>query len=215
LRSSAALNWSRPRRSSRRLGYGSPGGPRGSTTPLRPRPHQGGHSLAHDPARLLLRPLALVGVGVSHLVTAWGLRPAARAGRLVHGLGGLATLRVAAFPSRLGRFLLGTHHRGNGRLRLVCGVARLSRGCLGRPSPPSLDHGYPRSRPARCCWPLRGSSPSCSAVARGWDWPNVSLLKRRPCGLWPSSCQCAGPTDERCDGGSGGGTAGRSSRSRP
>ena len=41
---------------------------------------------------------ALVGVGLSHLVTAWGLGPAATAGRLVHGLGGLATLLVAAFP---------------------------------------------------------------------------------------------------------------------
>ena len=41
---------------------------------------------------------ALVGVGLSHLVTAWGLGLAAATGRLIHGLGGLATLLVAAFP---------------------------------------------------------------------------------------------------------------------
>jgi hypothetical membrane protein len=41
---------------------------------------------------------ALVGVGLSHLVTALGLAPAATPGRLVHGLGGLATLLVAVFP---------------------------------------------------------------------------------------------------------------------
>jgi hypothetical membrane protein len=41
---------------------------------------------------------ALVGVGLSHLVTACALGSAAAAGRLIHGLGGLATLLVAAFP---------------------------------------------------------------------------------------------------------------------
>jgi hypothetical protein len=41
---------------------------------------------------------ALVGVGLSHLATACALGSAAPAGRLVHGLGGLATLLVAAFP---------------------------------------------------------------------------------------------------------------------
>jgi hypothetical membrane protein len=40
---------------------------------------------------------ALVGVGLCHLVTAYGLG-AATPGRLVHALGGLATLAVAAFP---------------------------------------------------------------------------------------------------------------------
>ena len=41
---------------------------------------------------------ALVGVGLSHLATAYALAPAAAAGRLIHGLGGFATLLVAAFP---------------------------------------------------------------------------------------------------------------------
>jgi hypothetical membrane protein len=41
---------------------------------------------------------ALAGVGVCHLVTALGLRPAARAGRLVLAAGGVATVLVAAFP---------------------------------------------------------------------------------------------------------------------
>jgi hypothetical membrane protein len=41
---------------------------------------------------------ALTGLGVCHLVTALSLRPAATAGRVVLGVGGLATLLVAAFP---------------------------------------------------------------------------------------------------------------------
>jgi Protein of unknown function (DUF998) len=41
---------------------------------------------------------ALTGLGVCHLVTALSLRPAATAGRVVLGAGGLATLLVAAFP---------------------------------------------------------------------------------------------------------------------
>jgi len=41
---------------------------------------------------------ALVGVGLSHLVTASALGCARAAGRLVLALGGLATLLVAAFP---------------------------------------------------------------------------------------------------------------------
>jgi hypothetical membrane protein len=41
---------------------------------------------------------ALVGVGLSHIATAWALAPAANAGRLVLGVGGLTTLGVAAFP---------------------------------------------------------------------------------------------------------------------
>jgi len=46
---------------------------------------------------------ALFGLGVCHLLTALGLRPAAPAGRLVLGIGGAATLLVAAFPlPRLG-----------------------------------------------------------------------------------------------------------------
>jgi Protein of unknown function (DUF998) len=41
---------------------------------------------------------ALTGLGVCHLVTAFALRPAAAAGRVALGAGGLATLMVAAFP---------------------------------------------------------------------------------------------------------------------
>jgi hypothetical protein len=42
--------------------------------------------------------LALAGVGLSHLVTACALGCARSTGRLVLGLGGLATFLVAAFP---------------------------------------------------------------------------------------------------------------------
>jgi hypothetical membrane protein len=53
---------------------------------------------ARDTPHRWLMTSALVGLGLSHLVTALSLVPAATAGRLIHGLGGLATLLVAAFP---------------------------------------------------------------------------------------------------------------------
>jgi hypothetical membrane protein len=53
---------------------------------------------ARDTPHRWLMTSALVGVGLSHLATASALRSAAPVGRLVHGLGGLATLLVAAFP---------------------------------------------------------------------------------------------------------------------
>lgn len=53
---------------------------------------------ARDTPHRWLMTTALVGVGLSHIATAWALAPAALAGRMVHGLGGLATLGVAAFP---------------------------------------------------------------------------------------------------------------------
>lgn len=53
---------------------------------------------ARDTPDRWLMTTALVGVGLSHVVTALALRPAAAPGRLIHGFGGLATLLVAAFP---------------------------------------------------------------------------------------------------------------------
>jgi hypothetical membrane protein len=53
---------------------------------------------ARDTPHRWLMTSALVGVGLAHLATAAALAPAAPAGRLLHGLGGLATLLVAAFP---------------------------------------------------------------------------------------------------------------------
>ncbi len=42
---------------------------------------------------------ALVALGVCHLITAWGLRVAAGAGRVALGGGGVAALAVALFPA--------------------------------------------------------------------------------------------------------------------
>jgi hypothetical protein len=53
---------------------------------------------AHDTPHRWLMTGALVGVGLSHLATASAPGCARAAGRLVLGLGGLATLLVAAFP---------------------------------------------------------------------------------------------------------------------
>ncbi|MHB1472527.1 MAG: DUF998 domain-containing protein [Dermatophilaceae bacterium] len=53
---------------------------------------------ARDTPHRWLMTSALVGVGLSHVVTAFALRPVAAPGRLVQGLGGLATVLVAVFP---------------------------------------------------------------------------------------------------------------------
>jgi len=53
---------------------------------------------ARDAAHRWLMTIALVGVGICHLVTSCALGCAAVAGRLVLALGGLATILVAAFP---------------------------------------------------------------------------------------------------------------------
>jgi len=42
--------------------------------------------------------IGLAALGTCHLVTAWGLRPAAGTGRLLLAAGGVATVLVAAFP---------------------------------------------------------------------------------------------------------------------
>ena len=52
----------------------------------------------HRAADRWLMTVALLGLGICHLVTAIGMRPAAPAGRLLLGLGGAATLLVAALP---------------------------------------------------------------------------------------------------------------------
>lgn len=57
---------------------------------------------ARDTPYRWLMTCALLGVGLSHLVTAGALGCAAVAGRLVLGLGGLATVLVAAFPLPVG-----------------------------------------------------------------------------------------------------------------
>ncbi len=41
---------------------------------------------------------ALAGLGACHVITAMGLRPARKTGRMVFAAGGVATLMVAAFP---------------------------------------------------------------------------------------------------------------------
>jgi len=53
---------------------------------------------ARDTPHRWLMTAALVGVGLSHLTTAYALTAATTSGRLIHGLGGMATLFVAAFP---------------------------------------------------------------------------------------------------------------------
>lgn len=53
---------------------------------------------ARDASHRWLMTLALAGVGLSHLVTACALGCARSTGRLVLGLGGLATFLVATFP---------------------------------------------------------------------------------------------------------------------
>jgi hypothetical membrane protein len=61
----------------------------------------------------------IAGTGVCHVVTAAALRPAARAGRVVLAVGGVATVLVAAFPLPAGGGTSTTH----GTVALVAFVA--------------------------------------------------------------------------------------------
>ncbi len=53
--------------------------------------------------------VALAGVGLAHLVTAWGLTEASKVGRAVLGVGGAATVLVAVFPLPGGGGSSGAH----------------------------------------------------------------------------------------------------------
>src|SRR4051794_5022699 len=102
---------------------------------------------------------ALVGVGLCHLVTAYGLG-AATPGRLVHALGGLATLAVAAFPLPAVGFVRCACAGRVGRVRVAGAVAgaRLAPPEPGvGPAAGGRDHGSGR---APCAGGLvRGDAP--------------------------------------------------------
>jgi len=57
---------------------------------------------AHGATDRFVMTSSLAGLGACHVVTALGLRPARRGGRLVLAAGGAATLLVAAFPQPAG-----------------------------------------------------------------------------------------------------------------
>jgi hypothetical membrane protein len=144
--------------------------------------------------------VAFVGLGVSHLVTATGLLPAALVGRLVLALGGLATVLVAAFPEpRVG---------SSSRHALVAGIALVSLALWpalsGRRSPKTPDGvsgpataGAATGRPV--AWGLRpGVAIGATAVLLGLlglfaaqlygDGPRIGLTERLLAGaeaLWP------------------------------
>jgi hypothetical membrane protein len=64
---------------------------------------------ALDAASRWVMTLAIAGTGVCHMVTSLSLRPASRAGRVLLGLGGLASLGVASFPLPAGGGGSSTH----------------------------------------------------------------------------------------------------------
>jgi len=124
----------------------------------------------------------LAGLGVCHMVTALGLRPAAAGGRLLLALGGVATVLVAVFPVPR----VGTSHIH----QVVAGIGFASLGLW-----PAL--AWRRGRPVP--WVLR---PAISVVAAvvllglvGWfatelygDGTRVGLTERFAAGaqsLWP------------------------------
>jgi len=86
---------------------------------------------ASDTPERWLMTIALFGVGVSHLVTASGLRPARDEGRLVLGLGGLSTLLVAAFPLPTGGGS-STTHTAAAAVSFVSLAVWPAFGCTGR-----------------------------------------------------------------------------------
>jgi len=126
--------------------------------------------------------IGLAGLGVCHIVTAVGLRPAAGAGRLLLAIGGMATVLVAVFP---------VPPVGASDIhRLVAGVGFVTLGLW-----PALAWRRGRSVP----WGLRPLVSIGAAAALlgllGWfavelygDGPRVGLTERFLAGaqaLWP------------------------------
>ena len=126
--------------------------------------------------------IGLAGLGICHLVTALGLRPAAGAGRLILAIGGVATVLVAVFPVPL----VGT----SGMHRWVAGIGFVTLGLW-----PAL--AWRRGRPVP--WGLRQLTSIVAAAVLlgllGWfalelssDGPRVGLTERIVAGaqaFWP------------------------------
>jgi hypothetical membrane protein len=144
--------------------------------------------------------IGLAGLGICHLVTASGLRPAAGAGRLMLATGGVATVLVAVFPVPS----VGT----SAIHRVAAGIAFVTLGLW-----PALAWRRGRSAP----WPLR---PAVSIVAAatmigllGWfavelygDGAWIGLTERLLAGaeaLWPLLVALGGRGVRRNDGGKG------------
>ncbi|WP_326696187.1 DUF998 domain-containing protein [Streptomyces sp. NBC_01754] len=92
---------------------------------------------------------ALVGLGVCHVTTACGLRPAARAGRVALGGGGLSAMLLALFPapSSGGSLDHGAVVTVGFCLLALWPVLAVRRGALARPSAAAPPWGL-RLRPA-------------------------------------------------------------------
>lgn len=123
---------------------------------------------------------ALGGVGVSHVVTALGLRDAAFPGRVVLGCGGVATVGVAAFPL--------PESGGSVAHTVAAGVAFVSLAAwpavAGRPG---------TAAPAGLRRPVARTAAAVLLGLLGWfavelDGPRIGLAERVAAGaqaLWP------------------------------
>lgn len=142
---------------------------------------------AHGTPHRWLMTSALVGVGLSHLVTASALGCARAAGRLVLGLGGLATVLVAAFPLPA----------GDGSSAAHTAAAAVAFGSLA--VWPGLAWKYP-AKPGRAVPVLLGPQACAAAVCLllvllAWFFveqllsgPRIGLAERVAAGsqaLWP------------------------------
>ncbi len=137
---------------------------------------------AHGADDRWLMTTALAGLGACHLTTALALRPAATTGRVVLGLGGVATLLIAAFPQP-------ADGGGSAAHTAAAGVAFMSLGAW-----PLLA-----GRSVSADWPLRpATSVAAGAVLLGlvgWfflelvaDSERVGLSERAAAGaqaVWP------------------------------
>ncbi len=137
---------------------------------------------AHGADDRWLMTTALAGLGACHLTTALALRSGATPGRVVLGVGGVATVLVAAFPQPAGGGSSAAH-------TVAAGVAFVSLGAW------PLVAG----RPGSAAWPLRpAASVAAGAVLLGlvgWfftelvaDDGRVGLSERMAAGaqaMWP------------------------------
>jgi hypothetical protein len=153
----------------------------------------------HDATDPWLMTSALAGLGVCHVVTAAGLRPAGRTGRALLATGGVATVLVAASPLPPD----GTSAAHTAAAALAFGALAVwplgSPPQRGRSSDEGTDDGSTTDGGVRVPWPLRRPVAATAAALLtglvGWfgvalvaDTARAGLAERVAAGaqaLWP------------------------------
>jgi hypothetical protein len=131
--------------------------------------------------------VALLGVGVCHVLTGLALRPAAWPGRVLLMTGGVATVLVAAFPVRAGAGRSVPHTVAAAVAFIALAAWPAGGGRRGAGLPWGLRAGV-----RHCLACSGGSMWSWARGACRWAWQSGWPRGRRRCGRWWWSSRAIG-----------------------